>query len=236
MILEVDRRGGCRRGVAVFPYADWARCIAPLAGSGHQDALLTCGAQMSPQPGPQALLQSISAVLTRRIEDNDEHSQGQITHPLFCEDTHTEEPAEDEFNVIFPEMHFQVTLAASSRLSSTSGFHCIHTLHRAIFPSYGCIGQPLPDLPLFTHPSSSSPRDRCLHPSRCQLHPFAGTILSDAVHAEEVAPTASSTALIPSTCDEHGQGVHRKHLAPRTPHAPKFSHMPCLHRPARGAL
>lgn len=59
------------------------------------------------EPDHQALLQSISAVLTRRIEDNDEHSQGQITHPLFCEDTHTEEPAEDEFNVIFPEMHFQ---------------------------------------------------------------------------------------------------------------------------------
>lgn len=55
-------------------------------------------------------------MLTRRIRDNDEHSYGQITHPLFCEDTHTEEPAEDLFAVVLPTMHMQVpareTLAA----------------------------------------------------------------------------------------------------------------------------
>ena len=54
------------------------------------------------EPDYLALLRSVSSVLYRRIRDND--GPQNITHPLFCEDTHTEVPAEDRYRVVRPPL------------------------------------------------------------------------------------------------------------------------------------
>ena len=57
-------------------------------------------------PDQSDLITSVSHILTTRMRDNEEAEQKTFL-PLFCEDTHTDEPVENRYSVQVPAMHLQ---------------------------------------------------------------------------------------------------------------------------------
>lgn len=145
-VTPVCMEGARRGGAAQIPGRKRRRVLSPTTwcaartGGGARREEAPEGDPLTPdspraQPILQTLLRSISSVLCRRIADNDEHAQGQITHPLFCEDTHTEEPLPDIFEVVLPPLAAQ-----------TLSFPTLYTLKKLPPPS-----RPPPCYPVPSH-------------------------------------------------------------------------------------
>lgn len=58
------------------------------------------------EPDHRELIRSVSSVLQRRVRDN-ESAESKAVLPLFCEDTHTDAPTEDRYDVCFPSASMQ---------------------------------------------------------------------------------------------------------------------------------
>lgn len=105
-----------------------------LSGAGASNISIPTQTSSCVEPDHRELIRSVSTVLYRRIRDN-ETADTKFTLPLFCEDTHTEPPAEDQYSLTLPLLHLQMIACPT-----------LYTLVKLPPPPAKPIAYPVPDV------------------------------------------------------------------------------------------